>query len=297
MVFQKDCCRGATTFTLHFRFLGSGLATHWPVKPWWVLAQLAKCVRCCLQHTIRPMPVLHTLWTTVLDAIYPPECLLCALPLDETPRTAMLCEQCNTALITDLLPACPRCGCTVGIGLDVSNGCTRCYNQTFHFSSVMRLGLYDYKLRDAVLRMKSLHGESLAETLGRVWFAQHRDRFLALNPNVVVPVPLHFTRRLRRGYNQAQALAEAIARGLRVPCQPRCLRRIRNTAKQSGLTAAARKENVKGAFSVGRRSLAPDLRILLVDDVMTTGATANAAAQTLRKSGAGRVDVAVLAHG
>ena len=242
------------------------------------------------------MSLLHHLSRTLLDAVYPPACLLCELPLDERPRTAMLCETCRAALIHDPLSACPRCASSVGLGVDVSAGCPRCRDHTFKFASVLRLGPYDHKLRDAVLMMKSLRGETLAESLGVLWFEHQQERFRVLKPQAIVPIPLHFRRRWQRGYNQAEALADQIAAGLGVPCRPVWLRRIRHTPMQTASSASARRENVKGAFAAFRPAAVSNLRILLVDDVLTTGATVDAATDALLKAGAAQVDAAILAH-
>jgi len=144
--------------------------------------------------------------------------------------------------------------------------------------------------------MKYSQGETLAETLGLVWVEHQRDLFNRLNPDLILPVPLHFWRRLRRGYNQAQSLAEMIARRLSRPCRPRWLRRIRDTPLQSMQSATARRQNVIGAFALSAWAQVKDSRVLLIDDVLTTGATADAVAGVLIHAGAAQVDVAVLAH-
>ena len=126
-----------------------------------------------------------------------------------------------------------------------------------------------------------------------------RAKSSAVNGRIsVVPEssPLHWWRRWQRGYNQSSSLALALATRLRLPLEKWWLKRIRNTPSQKALSAAARKENVRGAFRV-RSTAAPKGRsILLVDDVMTTGATAHEAARVLRAAGATRVIVAVLAR-
>jgi ComF family protein len=115
---------------------------------------------------------------------------------------------------------------------------------------------------------------------------------------VVVPVPLHWWRHWRRGYNQAETLARAVAAGLGLPCWPRCLRRIRNTPQQTLQSSpTSRQANVHGAFAPRPGYRMAGKRVLLVDDVLTTGATASEAARALRRGGAGSVAVAVLAHG
>jgi ComF family protein len=112
-----------------------------------------------------------------------------------------------------------------------------------------------------------------------------------------VPVPLHWWRRWTRGYNQSQALAQAVASQLRVPCKPHWLRRIRNTPQQVKRSASARHENVRKAFFASARAELRGKTIMLVDDVLTTGSTASDAARALHAAGAARIVVAVLAGG
>jgi ComF family protein len=151
-------------------------------------------------------------------------------------------------------------------------------------------------LREGILRTKQMGGEPVAEMLGRV-FAEVRGRELSgLNADAVVPVPLHWRRHWQRGYNQAAATAREIAAALEVPHRSGWLRRVKPAVQHAQPSASARRENIRGAFAVGRRANVAGKRILLVDDVMTTGSTAGEAARVLRAAGAAAVAVAVLAR-
>jgi ComF family protein len=161
---------------------------------------------------------------------------------------------------------------------------------------VLRLGPYDGVLRDAILRLKQHTGEGLAELIGELWAERDRERLCSLAVDAVVPVPLHWWRRWRRGYNQAAAIARSLAQQLQIRCFPSALRRRRNTPDQPSQSPAGRRDNVRGAFVVRRRAGLHARTILLVDDVMTTGATAHEAARALRSAGAARVFVAGLAR-
>jgi ComF family protein len=167
------------------------------------------------------------------------------------------------------------------------------------FDSALRLNTYEGPLKDAILRCKSAHHEGLMEELGRHWARHQRDRFERLGVAAIVPVPLHWRRRLARGYNQSVALAWGLSKELGLPRRLWWLWRIRATQSQRTLGPTERHANVRGAFRA-RRASSASLRgqhVLLVDDVMTTGATASEAALALKSSGsAGRVTVAVLAH-
>jgi ComF family protein len=122
-------------------------------------------------------------------------------------------------------------------------------------------------------------------------------RLQALGPHVIVPVPLHWRRHWQRGFNQSEALARALAQRLGTRCRPALLRRIRATPPQPGCTPPQRRDNVRGAFAARAGSSLPGQTILLVDDVLTTGATATEAARALQALRPARVIVAVLAHG
>ena len=192
--------------------------------------------------------------------------------------------------------ACLRCGQNVGPHSNNEEGCVVCRKVAYPFNSVIRLGSYDGRLRDAVIRMKSSSGESLAERMGRVFGECRKDRLSELRSDLVVSIPLYWRRAWWRGYNQAAAIAEQIGKCIGVPVARGCLRRVRHTPQQLQPSAAARRENVRGAFRVSRGANVVGKRILLVDDVMTTGSTAGEAARTLRDAGAAEICVAVLAR-
>jgi ComF family protein len=163
----------------------------------------------------------------------------------------------------------------------------------------MRLGPYEGLLREVILRLKGRRGENLAEVIGRVWARHMTPRLRDLSPQAVVPVPLHWTRRYwERGFNQSEILARCLARSLQIPCLPHCIRRLRRTPRQTYQTsAAARRENVRGAFAPRSHHDVAGKTVLLVDDVLTTGATANEAARALASLKPARIVVVVLARG
>jgi ComF family protein len=179
----------------------------------------------------------------------------------------------------------------------VEGGCSACRDQSFHFECLVRLGPYAGRLRDAILLLKNASGEGLADLLGELWACHLETRLRDLKAEVIVPVPLHWRRRLKRGYNQSEVLARALADRLRLPCRPRWLRRVRNTPPQvEQPSQAARRENVQNAFAAPGRAELSGKTILLVDDILTSGSTANEAARCLRAAGAARILVAVLAR-
>jgi ComF family protein len=147
-----------------------------------------------------------------------------------------------------------------------------------------------------VLRLKHSMGETLAELLGDLWAENVHSQLREIGVDVVIPVPLHWWRFFRRGYNQSEALAYRLAARMRLPCRPGWLRRIRHTPQQTSQAPSERKENVHGAFRAQSWARLRGRTALLVDDVLTTGSTCNEAARALRAAGAARVVVAVLAR-
>jgi ComF family protein len=233
----------------------------------------------------------------VVDLIFPNSCLICDCPAtDDDHFRHGLCSSCYGAVTGQRLNVCLRCGQNVGPHSSDLEGCVVCRKVTYAFSSVVRLGRYDGRLREAVLRIKTSFGESLAERLGQVFVECRKDRLSSLRSDLVVSIPLHWRRAWWRGYNQAAAIAEQIGKSIGVPVARGCLKRVRHTPQQVQPSAAARRENVRGAFRVAKGANVAGKRILLVDDVMTTGSTASEASRTLRDAGAAEICVAVLAR-
>jgi ComF family protein len=226
--------------------------------------------------------------------LYPGCCLLCGQPL--TQEQTHFCSSCHRDVFTDASHCCPRCAGTIGPFACIDGRCAACRDEAFAFERAIRLGRYEGLLREVILRLKNQRGESLAELLGECWAEQAAQRFASLGVEAIVPVPLHWMRRWRRGYNQSAALGRGLATRLQLPCCPSWLHRIRNTPRQTSQTPAGRKANVRGAFRARYRDAVKGRSILLVDDVMTTGATVSEASKALRAAGAVRVVVAVLAR-
>jgi ComF family protein len=182
------------------------------------------------------------------------------------------------------------------VGDNAAGQCPRCRDLRLHLDCVVRLGIYQGALRTAVLRIKRPDERSLAVALGDLLARSTEARLAALKPDVVVPVPMHWTRKAWRGANSAEAIARRLAGHLGLPMRPGLLKRCRRTAPQASLPRSRRRANVRGAFRARNHADLPGARVLLVDDIMTSGATVNEAAKTLSKSGARFVAVAVLAR-
>ena len=158
------------------------------------------------------------------------------------------------------------------------------------------LGAYQEELRQAVLRLKRASGSTLASALARLFWKSRRDALRRFRTDLVVPVPMYWTRRLARGINSPDVLANELAARLRVPAEGQMLYRCRKTLPQANLPPKQRFHNVRGAFRLRAGYDLHGARVLLVDDILTTGATSSEAAKMLKEAGASVVGVAVLAR-
>ncbi len=235
----------------------------------------------------------------LLDLIYPPLCLVCG---DRT-ETGTLCDRCVASFLPIPEPVCPVCG-RPREG-SVCRTCERFATETgavFAFDRACAGAIYVGALRHAVHLLKYRDKEQLGGTLGAFLANRLVVEELLSDPDtidVVAFVPMHPSRERSRGYNQARLLAEPVAQLLGVPLLlGNGIVRAHKTAQQVGLTDKARRGNITAeAFAVSDPSVIAGKRILLVDDVFTTGATVSACAATLKKSGAAMVQVAALAAG
>jgi ComF family protein len=228
-----------------------------------------------------------------VDLVFPPRCALCAADLPEMHDRILVCGGCRKQIVSNE-PACPRCACHVA--RIEQDGCVQCREAKLRFDAAVRLGDYQETLRRAILRIKQSNEQALAKSLADLLAACRNDELERLNIDVVVPIPLHWRRRLMRGHNSAAVLAERVACSLGKPMAEFLLARERHTRPQFDLPPGGRWDNVRGAFRVKPHRELSGARVLLVDDILTTGATSSEVAKTLRKSGASFVAVCVLAR-
>jgi ComF family protein len=229
--------------------------------------------------------------TGLIQLFLPPSCPLCARELAGL-GDARLCGDCREQ-IPPLPPSrCPLCALPFVCEDGSSHLCEPCIRNTPPFTAVAALGAYEGTLRHAVHRFKYQGQLNLDRPLGEMLAEAVRQLCEEVRPDLLVPVPLHPSRLRHRSYNQALLLARELGRKLTLPVASRLLQRCHPTPPQQGLSAKVRCHNLKGAFVLAR-PLAGE-RILLVDDVMTTGATATECTRTLLEGGGGDVAVAVL---
>ena len=232
----------------------------------------------------------RTLVQPMADALLAQSCALCHLPSGATP----LCTACARDLPV-LAPArCSQCALPATGGLAQCPDCTR-HRPSFDRATAVWAYAFpvDTLIRDFKyghhLYLGRFFADHLAEMLAAEWAANGQGK-----PDLIVPMPLHPNRLRTRGFNQAAEIARHLARRLNIPCAYDVLVRLHDTPPQAGLHRDARWHNLIGAFGCPCPLDTP--RVLLVDDVLTTGASLSACADTLRQAGATQVDVAVVAR-
>jgi len=236
------------------------------------------------------------LWDEALNLLYPAACCGCDRP------TARLefCARCRAEIHTPRSPLCLVCGSPFATAGGADHRCDRCLTHTFGFGCARACTLYDasdtvqHPLKSVLQRYKYNRDVALARPLGQL--LSERCPLVVGAYDVIMPVPLHVSRLRWRGFNQAQLLARPLARRAGVPMDALSLERIRHTRPQVELTEAERRRNVAHAFRVTRPECVHRRKILLVDDVYTTGATVDECSRELKRVGAASVDVLALAR-
>jgi ComF family protein len=232
----------------------------------------------------------HRVLSGLFSLVFPDNCRLCEAPLTGVSRVPV-CRKCLSA--PEPYAAEYRCiTCAAPFvtphPLDDDGRCGLCRRGLSGFDAAFAFGFYEGPLRKLIQLFKYGNIPTLAGPLGAmVASALPRER----SYDVLVPMPLHWRRRLKRGFNQSKLLADVASRRLGIPVSA-AVRRSKATPPQAGLTGAQRRANVAAAFVIARPESIRGKRVLLVDDVLTTGATAGACAQVLKRAGA--VHVAVL---
>lgn len=232
----------------------------------------------------------------LVDLLLPPRCAGCGAESEEFPGEILLCETCRKQFTDSVTARCRRCGALA------AGDCPTCRRRRPKFERLVTLGPYVGPLRAAILRLKRPGHEAFATAMGR-WLADHfaaaidaDGEPLALASSLVTPIPMHWRRRLLQQTNSPDLLAASLAERLSLPLLDWSLVRRRYTRKQGPMLRTERLQNVRGAFELRPEVNLADAHVIVVDDVVTTGATCDEVARVLRRAGARRVSVATLAR-
>ena len=237
--------------------------------------------------------MLTSLISGLTDLIFPRNCILCHQYDEETDKNP-LCRSCQEKIPYNHPPFCLRCSRHLEV-YSPEGLCPDCQKRLLNFDLAWGFTVYKPPMQELIRSFKFQNKTSLRKT-----FAHIARTFLARYPislqefDALIPMPLTQTRLRERGYNQALLLAEELSQILRLPCLTDQIERIWHTARQSDLGEKERWTNILGAFRMKPLSTVTGLKILLVDDLLTTGSTASEAARTLKAAGAIKVGIIVL---
>ncbi len=234
--------------------------------------------------------VFEILAGALLDFIYPPYCCLCRSRLQQGEK--VVCEDCWGEVKPLGGPFCPNCGYPVEPDAD---GCPMCRQRGWSFQRVKILTDFEPAVQQLIHLLKYRGKRSVGTRLGVMLGQTLRSRPRWQKADLIIPVPLHKSRLRERGYNQSFLIGKALSEELQKPLRPELLVRRRSTRSQTKLNVTERIENVSGAFRVNHPEQLDDKRIILVDDIITTGATADACSRSLLNAGAKEVLVAAVA--
>ena len=228
-----------------------------------------------------------------VSLLYPPVCTLCG---GKTRAGEYLCERCEAKATPIVAPFCQQCSEPFEGAIATAFTCANCAHRTIHFDAavaayrgrgIVRQIIHDFKYG------RQIH---LRHLVARWLYAAFDDeRLRGREFDMIVPVPLHPARQRERGFNQANLLAELLTAQISIPSKP-VLKRVRYTTTQTALDRAERMENLHNAFRLRRNANVRGLRVLLIDDVLTTGSTLSECARILKRSGAISVHAATAAR-
>ncbi len=242
------------------------------------------------------LKVLNNTFAGLLDLLYPRICLGCNKSFSEE-EGVHICRICLESIEEKGVRRCYKCGLELGLGVRSSDkGCPECIKMNLRFERGFFVSGYTGPLKELIIHYKYHKHEFLAKPLADLLVNQLLNEGIISEIDVIVPVPLHWRKKLRRGFNQSELFAKRISKKLQVPISVDNLSYCKNTLSQTRLSRTERAENVFGAFEVRKPELFSQKQILLIDDVLTTGTTASECARTLEKAGAEKVFFIALAR-
>jgi ComF family protein len=231
----------------------------------------------------------------ILDAVFPPRCPTCnAIHHEQGPLP--FCGDCTAKIRLIRPPLCPACGLPYPEGSGANHLCGNCLLTPKAFSVARAVGYYDGPFLSAIHDLKYRGKTALGKILGKLMAAYDDDDLHIPSFTLIVPVPLHISRLRERAFNQALLLARAVALRHAVPLDFTSLKRHIRTQPQVSLGKTERQANVRGAFEVVKPDRIAGKKIIVIDDVYTTGSTLNECARVLMNNGAADVAVLTLAR-
>lgn len=218
-----------------------------------------------------------------LDLLYPRRCPVChdiAVPAGQK-----ICAECQKKLTPAVGPRCFRC--SRPLKKNEQEYCRNCRTKSYHYDRGIGIFAYGTVLQQSLIKLKYENRQEYGTFYGEFAAYYAKKQISNWGIEVLIPIPLHAKRMQKRGYNQAEIIASAMGKCLEIPMDGEILKRVRNTRPQKELTEIERQQNLKLAFQISGRMKYKN--ILLIDDIYTTGATVNAAAETLKNAGAEKV--------
>lgn len=241
-----------------------------------------------------PTSLLRNIGHRTLDLLFPPICVSCQADLDGMDRGINLCEACRKQLQIATWPTCLRCASRVPEIPEPVSDCGHCREDKLRFDHALTLGSYEGLLGELVVKMKRDRSERLARLFSSLLLDELEAPLRDLSLDAVVPIPMHWRRRLARGTNSPAAMANRLGRDLGLPVLVKALRRRRNSLPQKGLSRRGRFRNMHRQIEARAGYPWKASHVLLVDDILTTGATCSEAARALKQGGVDQVSVLVV---
>src|SRR5881398_2297517 len=233
------------------------------------------------------------LFQAAVSLLYPATCTICG---KNVRAGEYLCDECDGNLIRIVAPFCQTCSEPFEGSIQSAFTCANCAHRTIYFDAAVAAYRGRGIVREVIHQFKYTRQIHLRHLVARWLCAAFDDeRLRGREFDIIVPVPLHPTRQRERGFNQASLLAELLTAQKSIPCKP-LLKRVRYTTTQTALDRAERMENLHNAFRLRRNANVRGLRVLLIDDVLTTGSTLSECARILKRSGAISVYAATAAR-
>ena len=238
---------------------------------------------------------LKLFWRSLIDIIYPRYCLICSNSINDSSYEGA-CASCLEKIDINVSPFCKKCGFCLRSVKMAKDSCSKCDHKQYYFDRALSVCEYSGIARKCIQLFKYKRKLKIGRNLSRIMLAFLKDHFSVDSIDLITAVPLHRSKLMERGFNQAEILAESIRLNLNLPASFDNLKRIRKTLSQYQLPLAKKQRNISGAFDCTDKAFFKNKSILIVDDIFTTGATLNECSRVLKNAGAKRVYTLTMAR-